>query len=372
MDLAPAITSPSSALRPERELMLCAARTRLTPPYVARIHQLAQQDLDWAGLYREVVMHQVHLAVYASLSETLGTALPADIAEAYKKRVLFHLKYNILLTNELTHVLDLLLSHGVRVLPFKGPVLGQVAYGNSAQRPFGDLDLLIAPEDFKTAERLLLTHGYGTRLSLGTLRKRLFLHLESGYCFSHEKYGFEVDLHTRIAAPRYSYALDFEGLWDRSQEITLGNTSVRAPGAPDLVNILCWHGVKHQWAILKSVCDVAEMVEATPDLDWDIVRWQAQSLHATGILHVGLTLAHDLLGAELPREVRREMTSDLHAGTLANRLAESLLACKTTSASYFERHQFQLRMRETIASKIRYASTTLAFNKLSRRILLGS
>lgn len=367
MDMLPMI-----APTPASELLLRCARTRVSELHIARIHHLVEQDLDWMALYDRTMAHQVYPTVYASLSAVCRDAVPTEVMEAFQEMAIPHLKYNTLLASELIRLVDVLTSHHVRVLPFKGPVLARVAYGGLARRTYNDLDLLIHPRDFRKAERLLLAHGYAPRRELGALRKELFLQLESGYVFRNEAIGFEVDLHTRVAPHRYSYPVSFDELWERSEEVNLNITSVRSLGTLDLLHLLCWHGAKHQWILLKFICDVAELVEATPELDWDAMHRRARHLRAENILYVGLRLAHDMLGLELPGEVLREMKQEAYPTALVPHLTADLLADEIERPGYFRHHRFQLQMRSTLASKLRYACSTLAFNKLSRRVLLGS
>jgi Uncharacterised nucleotidyltransferase len=67
---------------------------------------------------------------------------------------------NVFLAGTLLKLLRLLEAHGIAALPYKGPVLAALAYGNVAFRQFGDLDLLVRPQDADRAKALLWAQGY--------------------------------------------------------------------------------------------------------------------------------------------------------------------------------------------------------------------
>jgi hypothetical protein len=232
--------------------------------------------------------------------------------------------------------------------------------------------LLIEPGCFNHAEALLHAQGYKTQYDFNDRRKAIFLRLESGLPFVHKERPFTLDLHLDLGPQRYSFTPDFDALWTRSQIIALGGTSVRTLGMEDLLQLVCWHGAKHRWIILKFVGDVAELIGAAPGLDWDAVYRRAQRLNAGFMLHVGLRLAYDVLNAALPPEIRHAVHRDPQVGPLTARLVPGLFAEHIKQADYFQRHAFQLQMRGTAVSKLRYATSTLTFNKLSRRLLLGA
>ena len=75
------------------------------------------------------------------------------------------------MTRTLFGVLDLAEQHGVRVLPFKGPTLAVLLYGELALRPTGDVDVLVSAADRETLGQALLDAALNfTEPSLGSGR----------------------------------------------------------------------------------------------------------------------------------------------------------------------------------------------------------
>ncbi len=359
---------------PEAELLLIYAQAVVPPADDARARAVIDGGLDWDAFYGRATAHQVVPTVYANLQRAGRAGAAAASLGPFRMWALELSARSLQLTDELRRLAGLFGDAGLDVLAFKGPALAHAAYGSISARISGDLDLLVRPDAFAEAEAVLLAHGYAPRGSFTDRQRALFLRLEGGFQYVHADLGSAVDLHARVAARRYSYAPSFDELWGRAERVALrvrpdaGGFSVRAPGAEDLVLLLCWHGAKHDWDLLKFVRDVAELVRASPGLDWDAVRDRARRLRAERMLDVGLWLAHDLGRAGLPDRVLREAGRTPRARALARALGDRLL--EGGAWGYLRHHAFQLRMRGSAAARLRYAASVLAFNKVSRDLVL--
>ena len=366
----PMTGSPYVPPNPEVELLVLLARTRAAPRTDTRVLRLVG-DVDWPVLYWLAVRHHVIPAVYTNLQRVAQVGVDVPGLDAFRAQALTESSQALVLAHELQRLSDVFTSHGTGVLAFKGPTLAQRAYGAVAARSCGDLDLLVRAEEFPAAEELLLAHGYSPRVSLTPRQQALFLRLEGGFQYVHQATGANVDLHGRLAARRYSFAPSFDELWTRSEAVQLrirtGGSAVRAPSAADLVQILSWHGAKHDWFLLRFVCDLAELLESAPELDWDAVVERARQLGAEGVLGLGLRLAREVGGAPVPAEVVRDVAATQEVRSLAAAAAADLFSQR--SRGYARHHAFQLRLRGSTAAKARYAASVLTFNKLSRSVL---
>lgn len=350
-------------------LLLLAARPRADEDRLHAIAQTAQRSPDWMALYHAAVAQGVNPAVHEHLMAACPQLVPDATRKAFKARSVETAARNLMLVSELRRVAKQLESEGIRMIAFKGPTLAKVGYGDLNLRAYNDLDLLVPPEDFARAEALLGADGYTNRHNFSETRKSLFVRLEGELALVHPTRRLEVDLHTHIAPRRYSYALGFERVWERRARVDLHGQPVATLGAVDLVQVLCWHGAKHGWRVLRCVTDVAAVLDAHPDLDWDELRRQAEALRAERLLYVGLGLARDLLGTAVPPDLARAIEEDRETCALVRALREYATAVEVQPERYLERHQLQLKLREGASAKVRYACSTLVFNRLSRLVL---
>jgi putative nucleotidyltransferase-like protein len=103
--------------------------------------------------------HGMRLLLYRFLSRAEGNVgrnlvrptFPDHVTSVLQEFTQRNLRKNLLVTGELVILLRLFVKHGVNVIPFKGPTLAALAYGDLGLREFGDLDLLIARPDFMMA-----------------------------------------------------------------------------------------------------------------------------------------------------------------------------------------------------------------------------
>ncbi|MCB0226148.1 MAG: nucleotidyltransferase family protein, partial [Anaerolineae bacterium] len=67
---------------------------------------------------------------------------------------------NLMLTQELLRLLDLLAANDIPAIPYKGPALAALVYGDISLRPFNDLDILVPQRAARRAKALLEANGY--------------------------------------------------------------------------------------------------------------------------------------------------------------------------------------------------------------------
>ena len=66
----------------------------------------------------------------------------------------------------------------------------------------------------------------------------------------------------------------------------------------DQALMLCMHGSKHVWSRLIWICDVAQLLISSPDLDWKEVIEEANQSGLWRSLALGVLLAHRVAGAD--------------------------------------------------------------------------
>ncbi|HEX2824944.1 MAG TPA: nucleotidyltransferase family protein [Burkholderiales bacterium] len=150
-------------------------------------------------------------------------------------------------------------------------------YAHSGLRPYGDIDLLVRPEDYARARMCLRAAAAGT---------------------------IDVDLHDRtLDLPGRS----FDDLHRRSRVLTLEGVDVAVLGPEDHLALVATHFLRHPTLRPVWLCDVAAALEAIDErFDWTVCAG-TDTLHAQWIA-VACALARALLGAHspcLPEALRR-------------------------------------------------------------------
>jgi hypothetical protein len=344
-----------SGLRPEARLLLCCARTSLSPALAGQLGELVRAGLDWPRLLRLAQDHGTAPLLYWHLNRVAPDAVPAPTRDAFREWFYDNARHNLLLTGELLRLLSLFTAHGVRALPFKGPTLAAFAYGNLALRQFLDLDLLVAPADLRRARELLAAEGYRSGLPLAPAREEDYLATIGQMPFVREGRTCMVELHARIAPRDFHFPLGLGRLWPRLRPVSLNGRDVLALAGEDLLLVLCMHGAKHLWSCLGWVCDVAELLRVHPGMDWPAVAAQARLVRCERILGLGLLLAHDLLQGPVPEELVRQARSVAAVRGLAAEVRRRLFRESDGRLEGLHNAIFQLRARERLGDGLRYA-----------------
>lgn len=140
----------------------------------------------------------------------------------------------------------------------------------------------------------------------------------------------------------------------------VGQSVVSQLAPADLLVTLCAHGTKHQFQRLQWIVDIAELVRArAEDLDWSRAVHLAERSGSLRMLHLGLRLAQDLLGAPLPPAMARRAGDDHAAAALARAVTERVFAEAPVTSARAERVRtlwFQLRAKERVRDRVRYAT----------------
>jgi hypothetical protein len=290
----------------------------------------------------------LHTTCQAEVSETLWNAL--------RDRFYANIRRNLYLTAALLQLLHLLEEHGILAVPFKGPVLAAAVYGNLALRQCLDLDILVHDCDVLKAKDLLISHGYRPLRRWTSVEEEILLQSRHAYILVRNDEMFTVDLHWRFADRAFASPVDLERLWEHLNQVSLSDTTVRHFAPEELLLILCVNGSKDRWKQLKTICDIAELIRVHQGMAWERVLEQASTLGSERVLFLGLLLAHDLLGADLPKEIFQRIQTTSAVKSLAARVQERLFREGEVDSSpgEAERFAFGLRLRERMRDKVWY------------------
>jgi hypothetical protein len=239
-------------------------------------------------------------------------------------------------------VFALLRAHSIEPILIKGWTAARY-YPERGLRPYGDIDLCVHPEEFRSAERALA--GLDPR-------------------------KFRVDLHSGFA--KFGVRVEAK-LFTRSELITMDQTDVRILGVEDHLRVVCYHFMREgAWRPLW-LADVAAALESvTQDFDWNYCLGEKRQA-APVVCAIGL--AQQLLGAKVdgfPESKRPKKTPRWLVPTVLNEWG-------SRAPSMTSRHDFpmsgHLRLRKDLLKGLQHrwpnaieATTTMngRFNDLPR------
>src|SRR5579863_1596629 len=281
---------------PEKRLLVCCARTKITPEVAAAIHEILAGTLDWDFLLWEAEENSITPLLDRHLSAVAPDAAPAAAQERLKKTCRANTVRCLYLTAELINILRLFQSQNIPAIPYKGPVLAVQAYGDVALREFEDLDIILRQSDVPKAHEIIVSLGYKPKfdwiLSPGAAASLV----PGEYNYRDESRRAMVELHTQITLRHFPIKPNLEAFIRDLAPVRVSDRDVLTFTAEDLLPMLCIHGSKDFWERLSWIADINELVQSHPALDWDLVLQFAQPLNAARMLNLGLALALRVLG----------------------------------------------------------------------------
>lgn len=289
-------------IRSEDALLLCCARTTIDQETAKQIRLLIDDGINWRYLVRSAIYHRVSPLLYRSLRRASLKNIPPAVANKLRHHNNAIAGRSLVLTAKLLQVVDFLDAHQIPAIPYKGPALALLAYGNVALRDFRDLDILVHAHDYLTTQNLFVAHGY--RLAVDWGWECSLVDNSQGIC---------VDLHRGIVPERFQLDLDFRSLLNRLEALPLAGGKIKTFSPEDTLLIQCIQLVKDssEFSPLRLIkaCDIAELLRTHPDLNWEQVLMQVRSLGNAQMLLDSLSVTHRLLDTPLPELLFRSVPS---------------------------------------------------------------
>lgn len=363
--------SESESLRIEYRLLLACAEVRTSPHVRERIATLVQQPLDWLLVSQAAQAHRVAALCYPALQELSPSAVPAEVIATFRRGAMAIAARNLRLASKLVAIVAGAERTEIPLIPYKGPVLAEMAYGSLGLREFVDLDFILPHDHLPAAWKLL--EGLGYRPANPALAAP-GAPVPGEYIFVAPENDFGVEVHTERTLRHFPAPPDLQSLLGACEPVTLVGKGIRTFSPEDTLMLLVVHGAKDFWAQLQWICDVSWLVQS-PGFDWDQALDRCERVGCGRMTHIALLLAAQTFGAPMPLKALRTAQADAGAREAARWLFRRLFA--TNPIGRLEQLRYRMQMVEGFWPGLRYAgrlATTPAvddWNSLSLPAPLG-
>jgi hypothetical protein len=304
------------------------------------------EGIDWSRLLNEANEHRVLPLLYHNLHQNYRDHTPNDIYQTLHAQVNFIAVQNALFAAELVELVEYLDEHDVCSIPFKGSIAAIVDYESLALRQFGDLDLLVNPDDYERTRELLTARSYRFVVDWGW---------ECTY--SNDDLGVHVDLHRALTQDTFPVHLDFTNLCNRLRTINIVGKEVSVLGTEDTLIMLCIQLSKDANAgtnalRLSKVCDINALLRKNQAIDWNWVYGEAGRLGCRRMISLGLNVACELYGAPMPEPILRRARTDGQSGVLTEHICCQLFTPQVSEKPVSASNKFYFRVRERWRDKL--------------------
>ncbi|XPS85686.1 uncharacterized protein Dvar_37040 [Desulfosarcina variabilis str. Montpellier] len=353
-----------NAIKKEMQLLLLAARRPLDRQTCEAIRAIASEPINWTRLVNMAIAHKTPYLLFQSLKKAFPDAMPAHPAlKDLEKRYFLHLRYSLRTTTYLLTILNQLAEKGILAVPFKGPTLSALAYGEPTLRPIGDLDVLVARSDAVETVDFLKAGGYQPEVELNAVQFNAYVSKKNGLALYNPIQQLSIDLHWEMSA-NYSFVpLTVEQFKDELIGLDLGGQTVSQPRMETILVYQCLHGMREGWPYVESLATIAGLISRHQlSMDWAEVTRIAQQWRCQRIMHLAFSLAGDLFDVPLPINVSKMLYDDPVARQLADEIKKDLLGSVhpgKINSMPFKFSSLHFRVRERWSEKIRYVRNVL-------------
>lgn len=205
-----------------------------------------------------------------------------------------HIRASMLLSQ-----VDLLLGD-IPWVVFKGPVLSELAHPVAGLRPYGDLDLLVAPEDLRAVSRALGSAGW----EVGDYEDMLRNPETPGEMHWFTPAGIPVDLHwsmINMRSRRRMFTVPTAQLLARRRRVRIGLAEAWTMDETDTLVHVCLHAALAGANRMGWMLDVDQLARQVTD--WAVVAARATEWGASAQVALVLRRAATTLGTPVPSRV---------------------------------------------------------------------
>ncbi|WP_026442242.1 nucleotidyltransferase domain-containing protein [Pseudacidobacterium ailaaui] len=338
----------------ECRLLLACVQTALGLSPQEDVCLLLERPCDWERFLELAGWHGVVPLVHLSLREQ--EAVPAEVRQRLHRYYTLNAQRSLHLLGAQLRIHQWMTARGLRLVSWKGPIMGKRLYGNNAWRESCDLDFLAHPNDFKRVLEAFLQMGYVHGASRWTAEQLSRWHQAQHEArLFHPETRTAVELHDAVL-PEYFLLkrLNAPDLIVRAQPLEAhGHLLCLQP--EDEFLALCGHGTKHSWDRLKWICDIVQFLRTYAHaLDAQALMDHARTYCCTNVVLLGTGLAQELFRIPLPQPLESALQRHRLMRGEAARLAQRFLSGGMGAEDDAERSRLHLAVMQGPFSKAGY------------------
>jgi hypothetical protein len=288
-------------LPPEARLLLLAT----APPRAGSDGELAtlvRSPVRWEFVGRLAEREKLLPVLWKALQPYVKE-IPDDFVAAIRRQASVT-EFRMLMTETvLRRIVDQLAAQGTRVMLLKGAALATTIYRSFAERPMGDIDILVAPGDAQGAWTRMRETGWTLELAGGAEFHDSHHHLPG--LLDPGGLSLVLEIHRTMLPRTGPFILDETELWRAARAVRLGTSEAWVLSDQHQLLHLCVH---FAWSHMlveglgRTVRDVGTLI-AAGHVGWPEFVELAVRAKAATCAYWTLALSQTLAGASVPPEV---------------------------------------------------------------------
>jgi len=287
-------------LKPEQELSVILARKCLTPQLAGHAESVIGKGLNWDAFLDLSVKHRVFPIVFGHLQKFRPGLVPERVLNLLRTFYLANAEKNDAMAEELAEIVWALRKAGIEAVPFKGPLLGKLVWGDHRLWVGEDLDLLLRNADLKHAEDILRGAGYRTLSRSETRPKGPWFRLGRSEPFAVLKKSSRigtilVDFQTSLFPWWIGRKEMDEEVWEDVRPGNIfGASGVLLPPSWNFI-LLCLHAYKHSFILLRWAAELYELWNSV-NADRDTILTKSEKVGVREEVVLSVAVCESVLG----------------------------------------------------------------------------
>ena len=270
---------------PENELFLICSRKDLTSEHQEAVMKLcSQKEIKWETVYSTALRHQVAPLIDYNLSKCNQAELiiPQSTITKFKSTSIEHNSHRQNQIHKIINILSHFRKKSVEIMLVKGAALSLTVYQNSPWYVIGDLDIILnnKKEDVSEQEDREDVDFFKN------LNEREW-----------ERYQHH-DINMNNILP-----IDFQKIWERAIPIEVDGYKVWVMSPEDMLLAACINSCRKRFFRLKSLLDIAEIINHYRELNWDEFIHNAKEYQCQNIVYTSLLVTSMTVGCRLAEKV---------------------------------------------------------------------
>lgn len=319
-----------------------------------------------------ILYHRIHPSIRATLSRQ-SALLPQwanELEQCLLECCLFETQTWRRKETQASRIAQAFGERNIDGLFIKGYALAKAVYPDPLQRAFGDIDIWVAPEEFRAASEALRSIGFRPQPihRWGDSAEQTFLEGVTMEASGAGESPIEVDLHwafTGKTGLQRFVQLDMAAIRARGTCIQPG---MRFAKTEDELVLEACHLVRSSFCPLSAFVDLQQLTAKNPD--WATVWRDAKAAGVATALGLGLSMSAALLGYDLPNAAKPSLPLPRwQSALLLPRLAPEKLVRRGRLHEFGARFALKLFCQDRFARVL--ASLALAPLHLGTRLARG-
>lgn len=226
--------------------------------------------------------------------------IPQEILRIMKSYNMNIAKTNMLMSAELIKVMKNFKTTNISAIPYKGPLLAQLAYGDITLRQYVDLDILVEENQLRQAINILKQNDYivDEEEYKYIMKNKSIFHDISLY-----KNNIHIELHWKLFSDEFKTDIENIQIKENLSQVSISNHTLESFENEILILYLTVHGAKHRWERIEWLLDIVKIVQ-NQTINWDRLLELMHTTKTSKILLSTLYLCQNILDLDIPEKVQ--------------------------------------------------------------------